>query len=393
MRCEMTKIERFSHGKHPVIKQNKDLTNAKIYSFQQMTAWEKKVMIVGHWLLAENRGKARDEDVTSFEISVAEVAKLITESTSHVYEDGKINDVIRSLSQKKLLTLYPNDDSEKHWEVINIFQSAKRENEKIILNFTPMYAAIVNDYKNNHTQYYLETAMRLNTFASLQLFELCSQWREYLKEGKTVELTYTADEVRDLLGLYEIVDSKKVYKYPMSGNLKQKVLDPSEKAIFEKTDFKIQWQPAKYENRKLVKYKLIIRLKSSTPPQQASADPEIMSIREFGVGPTVLRRMRALEGDELVLAAVRRMKNIIQKSGIESINSNPNGYFKKVIASLKIGIDEKNRKKRIAEENQRIAEEQLSFLSADNLNERPDEDIQGPLPRTELLKSIINGRA
>ena len=389
----MTKIERFSHVKHQIIKQNKDLTNAKLYSFQQMSTWEKKIMMIGHWLLAENRGKAREEDVTSFEISVSEVAKLITESTSHVYEDGRINEVIRSLSQKKLLTHYQNTDTDKHWEVINIFQSAKRDNERIILNFTPMYAAIVNDYTNNHTQYYLETAMRLNTFASLTIFELCSQWREYLKEGKAVELTYTAEEVRDLLGLYDIVASKKVYKYPMSGNLKQKVLDPSEKAIFEKTDFQIKWLPAKYENRKLVKYKLIIRLKSGATTEQASTDPEILSIRELGVGPTVLRRMRALEGDELVLAAVRRMKNIIQKSGIESINSNPNGYFKKVIASLKIGIDEKNRKKRIAEENQRIAEEQLSFLSADNSNERPDEDIQGPLPRTELLKSIINGRA
>ncbi len=389
----MTKIERFNNGKHQIIKQNKDLTNAKMYSFQQMTTWEKKVMIIGHWLLAENRGKERDEDVTSFEISVSEVARLITESTSHVYEDGRINEVIRSLSQKKLLTHYKNADVEKHWEVINIFQSAKRENDKIILNFTPIYAAIVNDHTNNHTQYYLETAMRLNTFASLQIFELCSQWREYLKEGKAVELTYTADEVRDLLGLYDIVDSKKVYKYPMSGNLKQKVLDPSEKAIFERTDFKIKWQPAKYDNRKLVKYKLIINLKDGINSQQSPVDNEIISIREFGVGPTVLKRMRALEGDELVLAAVRRMKSIIQKNGIESINSNPNAYFKKVIASLKIGIEEKNRKKRIAEETQRIAEEQLSFLSADDSNERRYEETPGPLPRTELLKSLINGRA
>lgn len=389
----MTKIERFNNGKHQIIKQNKDLTNAKMYSFQQMTTWEKKVMIIGHWLLAENRGKERDEDVTSFEISVSEVARLITESTSHVYEDGRINEVIRSLSQKKLLTHYKNADVEKHWEVINIFQSAKRENDKIILNFTPIYAAIVNDHTNNHTQYYLETAMRLNTFASLRIFELCSQWREYLKEGKAVELTYTADEVRDLLGLYDIVDSKKVYKYPMSGNLKQKVLDPSEKAIFERTDFKIKWQPAKYDNRKLVKYKLIINLKDGINSQQSPVDNEIISIREFGVGPTVLKRMRALEGDELVLAAVRRMKSIIQKNGIESINSNPNAYFKKVIASLKIGIEEKNRKKRIAEETQRIAEEQLSFLSADDSNERRYEETPGPLPRTELLKSLINGRA
>ena len=104
--------------------------------------------------------------------------------------------------------------------------------------------------------------------------------------------------------------------------------------------------------------------------------------------------MRALEGDELVLAAVRRMKSIIQKNGIESINSNPNAYFKKVIASLKIGIEEKNRKKRIAEENQRIAEEQLSFLANDDSIERSrDEDFSGPLPRTEMLKNIINGRA
>lgn len=391
----MTKIERFSRGKQQIIKQNKDLSNAKLYSFQQMTTWEKKVMMIGHWLLAENRGKAREEDVTSFEISVSEVAKLITESTSHVYEDGRINEVIRSLSQKKLLTHYQNTDTEKHWEVINIFQSAKRDNERIILNFTPMYAAIVNDYTNNHTQYYLETAMKLNTFASLTIFELCSQWREYLKEGnKKVELTYTAEEVRDLLGLYDIVDSKKVYKYPMSGNLKQKVLDPSEKAIFEKTDFKIQWQPAKYENRKLIKYKLIISLKNGTAAPQSPDEQEIMSIRELGVGPTVLKRMRALEGDELVLAAVRRMKSIIQKNGIESINSNPNAYFKKVIASLKIGIEEKNRKKRIAEENQRIAEEQLSFLANDDSIERSrDEDFSGPLPRTEMLKNIINGRA
>lgn len=389
----MTKIERFSHVKHQIIKQNKDLTNAKLYSFQQMTTWEKKVMMIGHWLLAENRGKAREEDVTSFEISVSEVAKLITESTSHVYEDGRINEVIRSLSQKKLLTHYQNKDTDKHWEVINIFQSAKRDNERIILNFTPMYAAIVNDYTNNHTQYYLETAMKLNTFASLTIFELCSQWREYIKEGKTVELTYTAEEVRDLLGLYDIVDSKKVYKYPMSGNLKQKVLDPSEKAIFEKTDFKIQWQPAKYENRKLIKYKLVINLKSSTTSQQTPDNHEIISIRELGVGPTVLKRMRALEGDELVLEAVRKMKNIIQKSGIESINSNPNGYFKKVIASLKIGVEEKKRRDRIAEENQRIAEEQLSFLAADDSSDRRDEDFSGALPRTELLKSIINGRA
>ena len=180
-----------------------------------------------------------DEEFKDYVLTISELAALAGLEKDRLYRN--IKRITANLLGSVITIEKPNSRS---YLQASVFCTARYEEEdecvyfKIAPDLIP-YLLRLKDAGCGFTQYYLEQTTSLQSKHSLRLYELLRQFLP-LKKVKEERLTsgfrnILVNDLREYLGVQN--------KYPRFGDFKEKVLEPAQRELAEKTDLCFEFTP------------------------------------------------------------------------------------------------------------------------------------------------------
>ena len=179
-----------------------------------------------------------DEEFKDYVLTIPELAELAGLEKDRLYRN--IKRITANLIGSVITIEKPNSRS---YLQASVFCTARYEEEdecvyfKIAPDLIP-YLLRLKDAGCGFTQYYLEQTTSLQSKHSLRLYELLRQFLplKKVKEGVTSGFRRVAvSDLREYLGVQN--------KYPRFGDFREKVLEPAQKELAEKTDLCFEFTP------------------------------------------------------------------------------------------------------------------------------------------------------
>ena len=209
-------------------------SNCLVEASYKLTIQEQRII-----LLMASMVKPEDEDFQIYRIKIKDFLDLVGIKDQGKYPE--IKKITRTLRSRELIIHKPGSELQIGW-----LSSAEYFDGKgyVELEFSPKLKPYLLKLKEFFTSYQLKNVIQLKSVYSIRIYELLKQ---YEKIGKRdMEL----DELRYILGIED-------KKYPMYANLKQKILNPAQKELEEKTDLSFKFEELK-EGRKVKAIRFLI---------------------------------------------------------------------------------------------------------------------------------------
>ena len=180
-----------------------------------------------------------DEDFKEYTLTISELAKLAG------LEKDRLHKNIKRITANLLGTVITIEkpDSRSYLQA-SVFCTAEYEAKDgyVYFQIAPKLAPYLLRLKDagcGFTQYYLEQTTRLQSKHSLRLYELLRQFlplKKVREEGQTSGFRKVlVSDLREYLGVQN--------KYPRFGDFREKVLEPAQKELAEKTDIAFTFTP------------------------------------------------------------------------------------------------------------------------------------------------------
>lgn len=237
--------------------------NALIEARYKLTLCEQKLV-----LGVVMQIKPDDKDFQEYRMSVQEFIDLMDVEGNDYH--ARVEECAREIL-KKPLTIQLGGGNELY---CNWFASIKYEPVagQVAFDFHPALKPYLLRLQNRYTKYDSANVMRLESKFSIRLYELLKQ---YLKIGERI---ITLVEFRLMLGIED------TYSY---ANIKQRILDPCEIELEDKSDLSYDYQPIK-TGRKVtaIRFLIFINEKAAPPQKQLITQEEQKILNQIPVQPT-----------------------------------------------------------------------------------------------------------
>lgn len=188
--------------------------------------------------------KPEDEDFKAYTISIPELAKMFGIDRSDLHRD--IKGIASELMSSPLYLSAGSEETEK-WIAYSWVSYCGFEPERgLIIKLNSDLKPLLIQLKENYTQYYLESILRMRSVFSIRIFELMqSKIYEKTIPKKGVDVTLSVEEIRQAC---DIVEKFKAYT-----SFKNKVILVALKEIHEKTFYDVTYLEL-YKKRKIVAF-------------------------------------------------------------------------------------------------------------------------------------------
>lgn len=180
------------------------------------------------------------------EITVAEYKKEFNIRSNNVYDD--LVNVCNRLFERTIKYYDGKELIKKRWVITCKYNE---ENKSVKLKFHPELIMDLLIFKNKFTILRCDVTKSIKNSYTYRIYELLKQ---YEKIGKR---EFVIDDFRYILGIPD-------NEYPQYANMKQKIINPSIKALNKDTDIEVEFEEIKVK-RKVVKLKFQIRPKQYIP--------------------------------------------------------------------------------------------------------------------------------
>lgn len=243
-------------------------SNTLIEANSRLNLVEQKILLC----LASNIGP-EDHDFKTYTFPIRQFHELLDLKGAAKYTElSKIT--------KQLLSKVVEIKTGEELMQISWLSSATYNQHKgtIDMRFDPLLKPFLLELSNKFTSYKLSNVVKLKSTYAIRIYELLKQYEE-LKE-RTISL----DNLRYYLDAMDV--------YPNYANFKQRVLQPSQKELSQKTDIYFEFEEIKL-GRKVQKIKFFIKSKkykdavainfeqNSNQPQQKNSTTFEQSIQQF----------------------------------------------------------------------------------------------------------------
>lgn len=155
-----------------------------------------------------------------------------------------------NLQEKRIIFLDESTQGKESFESIVLFPivSYNKNNSKLI-EVTVMQQGLLflANLGKQYTRYNLDSFLKLSTVHSQRIYELIMMETRRTNGKKTFSIS--VDDLQGILGC----------SYENFAHLKRRVLDPSQKDIFEKADIVFEYETSKKEGKKVVEIKFKIQ--------------------------------------------------------------------------------------------------------------------------------------
>ena len=189
-----------------------------------------------------------------------------TSNTNFTY----IKKIVDRLYSKHIVVY---NKEEGYWQPIKWIEDYKINEKEILLKFHERMGKLLLNLleQKNYTQTVLSTYFKFHIKYSHILYDYCRSfiYLTYKNKVSEVERTLTINELRDMIGLNIKSKDGKV-KYPLFGELKKHVLDPSFEEINEYSDIRVCYEVIK-KGRKVDSLKFKIRVRDIAERFRAEA--------------------------------------------------------------------------------------------------------------------------
>ena len=213
------------------------------------------------------------------------------------------------------------------------------DNRVIYFKINPDIKPLLIELSEGYTSYYIENILHLETSNSTRIYQLLKQYEKIGKRTISIlDLKY-----------YLRIDEK---LYPLFGNLKQKILLPSQKELKEKTDIKFTFKGVKKSGRKITHIEFtILKNNHSKADKKIGLKPEIEFLHDrlvgCGVSGSVARGLCENLPVELIKNNIRYVEVQIKKGhkipnkGGHLVKAIKNNFYDQTELSAKDEVEEK----------------------------------------------------
>lgn len=213
-------------------------------------------------------------------------------------------------------------DNENEWGVFSLISHAtiKEFDEYITVEFPSIITENII-YPNIYSLLNLSITNRLDGKYSLPLYELLTDYK------KVKKLSIPIGKFRDLVGVDENL-------YPLIGNLKAKVIEPTIAEINAKTDLEVDYLLEKISSRSFTHIEFIIKDRNMVlNPVENSA---YMLLKSKGMPEATAMKFAKKLSKKNVVDAVEALEKAIKRGSIKNITA----YLTKILKNVEIDDDE-----------------------------------------------------
>ena len=279
-----------------------------------------------------------DEEFKDYVLTIPELAELAGLEKDRLYRN--IKRITANLIGSVITIEKPNSRS---YLQASVFCTARYEEEdecvyfKIAPDLIP-YLLRLKDAGCGFTQYYLEQTASLQSKHSLRLYELLRQFLplKKVKEGVTSGFRRVAvSDLREYLGVQN--------KYPRFGDFREKVLEPAQKELAEKTDLCFEFTPER-TRRTITSLNFTIRVNTREADRkkaEAAIDGkcgQLSECRDPGLLNQLLMAVPTLTTEQAVLLVNNFSRDMVMESLMGLLAVLSSGEIKTTPAKYLMGI-------------------------------------------------------
>lgn len=209
-------------------------------------------------------------------LTVAEIRQILNVRGNSLYE--QLKKTAKNIADNSMV--FYEDPKHHTFGFTTLVQSCRFDGHQMTVIFGAEATAFLYEIQksgNGYTSYYIANILELTSGCSIRLYELFSQNMYLLNKNKpTLEISFELEELKTLLGLYNLNDPRAVeakelmtvgeqdYKkiiskirfndtdfkkpYVYFSNFRQKVLDLAKKEINENTDIRVDYHETRSGN-------------------------------------------------------------------------------------------------------------------------------------------------
>lgn len=182
-----------------------------------------------------------DKELKAYKISINDLSKMFGVNSNNLYT--YIEDITNDIFHNPLYIRQVNEDGKTTGFIKMSWVSTCEYNEGLglALKLNDDLKPLLLGLKEKYTQYTLDTILEMKSTYSIRLYELLMEGVK--NKGGIVpyegcDIKLSVQEIRECLGCED--------RYPLYGNFKQRVIDPSVKEIQALTTYQVTYKEVKY---------------------------------------------------------------------------------------------------------------------------------------------------